>query len=140
MSKQNMTTKEAAEHLGVNAKTLARWRGKKRGPQFYKIGDGWFSPIVYSVADLDAWAKSPRGTSLLCEKQGEVKPQPPKPSAPAALPMDVRLERDRIVYEIRKRQQRALLSARSFQDEIKQASALAMAMDYADLLEEVMRA
>jgi hypothetical protein len=46
-----MTTREAAEYLGMKPNTLEIWRGKGTGPHFYKY-DG---PVRYAKEDLDAW-------------------------------------------------------------------------------------
>jgi excisionase family DNA binding protein len=47
-----MTTLEAAEYLGVSAATLKRWRGKKEGPEYMRLGE---RIIRYRSSDLDRW-------------------------------------------------------------------------------------
>lgn len=40
-----------AKLLGVKPKTLAVWRGRKKGPPYYRLGSG----IWYSEAELQIW-------------------------------------------------------------------------------------
>lgn len=46
-----LTTEEAAEHLAVSKRTLARLRRSGDGPKFARRGQ----IIRYRAADLDAW-------------------------------------------------------------------------------------
>ncbi len=46
-----LTTKVAAELLGVARNTLAKWRVSGNGPAFVKLG----SRAFYRAQDLDAW-------------------------------------------------------------------------------------
>lgn len=51
-----MNEREAAEYLGLQAKTLQRWRWRGDGPIWHKIGGA----VRYRQADLDAFAQ-PKG-------------------------------------------------------------------------------
>lgn len=56
MSKEWMTTKEAAEYIGHSESTLETWRTeteKKQGPRYYKP----LGKVLYNRDDLDAWVK-----------------------------------------------------------------------------------
>jgi predicted DNA-binding transcriptional regulator AlpA len=46
------TPDEVAEYLQKPPKTLAEWRSKGRGPQYYKLDGGH---IRYDWADVRAW-------------------------------------------------------------------------------------
>jgi len=56
-----LTTAQAAAHLGLQPRTLERWRWAGLGPRFKKLG----ASVRYSPADLDAWtaAATRRSTS-----------------------------------------------------------------------------
>ena len=47
-----LRTKEAAEFLGLSARTLEKHRTYGTGPAYHKLG----GRVVYSVDDLRAWA------------------------------------------------------------------------------------
>jgi hypothetical protein len=47
-----LNEKQAAEYLGMAAKTLARWRGSRRGPTFTKLGGS----VRYKIPDLEKFA------------------------------------------------------------------------------------
>ena len=47
-----LKTPEAAQHLGLSARTLEKHRCYGTGPVFHKLG----GRIVYALADLEAWA------------------------------------------------------------------------------------
>lgn len=49
-----ISTKEAAEYLGVAAGTLEQWRMRKENLPFLKIG----SRVLYRIADLDAYIEA----------------------------------------------------------------------------------
>jgi excisionase family DNA binding protein len=49
-----MTTKEAAEFIGVSPTTLNAWRMKKTGPPYVRIG----ALVRYRAEDIDQWANS----------------------------------------------------------------------------------
>ena len=49
-----MTTKEAAQHLGLSPRTLERYRVTGEGPQFVK----YERLVYYRVSDLDEWQES----------------------------------------------------------------------------------
>ena len=48
-----LKTPDAAIHIGLSARTLEKHRCYWTGPVYRKLG----GRIVYSVADLDAWAE-----------------------------------------------------------------------------------
>ncbi len=52
--KELLTTAEAAEFLAIEPTTLERWRGRKTGPNFVKIGGA----VRYRIADLQAYLTS----------------------------------------------------------------------------------
>lgn len=56
---KKFTRSEAAQHLGVNAQTLANWAhtGRVKIP-FHKVG----RKVIYFKADLDAFLNSTRRT------------------------------------------------------------------------------
>jgi len=45
-----VTTKVAAEYLGVSVRTLEDWRAKEKGPKYVKIGHR----IRYELSELEA--------------------------------------------------------------------------------------
>lgn len=51
-----LRTPDAAVHVGLSARTLEKHRCFGTGPDYRKLG----RRIVYSVADLDAWAERGR--------------------------------------------------------------------------------
>jgi excisionase family DNA binding protein len=59
MDDPKLTTREAAEYLGLAANTLEIWRLKGRGPRFLKLG----RPVRYAKSDLDEWVSQCRHRS-----------------------------------------------------------------------------
>ena len=53
-------TRSAADYLGVQAGTLAKWRCVGRGPRFCRLSP---RSIRYLLADLDAWIVAQRRRS-----------------------------------------------------------------------------
>ncbi len=49
--KRFLNTREAADHVGLSAKTLGRWRVVGGGPRYIKRS----KRVMYEVVDLDAW-------------------------------------------------------------------------------------
>lgn len=47
-----LRTKEAAEFLGLSARTLEKHRTYGTGPAYRKLG----GRVVYAIGDLEAWA------------------------------------------------------------------------------------
>jgi len=41
--------------LKVDPETLERWRGKRQGPTWIKLGNGRRSPVRYRMADIQAF-------------------------------------------------------------------------------------
>jgi excisionase family DNA binding protein len=56
MDEKHLTTREAAEYLGLSRHTLNQWRLRGRGPAFCQLGRA----IRYRLGDLDAWARANR--------------------------------------------------------------------------------
>jgi len=56
----HLTTKQAADYLGVSPRTLEMWRHRGTGPAYYKVGR---SRVVYSREELDAFLRAGRRTS-----------------------------------------------------------------------------
>ena len=54
-----LSTREAAEWLGLSPRTLDRYRVTGEGPVFHSFG----SRVRYLLADLEAWAQARRRTS-----------------------------------------------------------------------------
>lgn len=55
-----MSTEQAADYLGLSAKTLEAFRYKGGGPRFAKLGK---RRVVYDRRDLDDWFESRKRTS-----------------------------------------------------------------------------
>lgn len=51
-----LSTKEAAQYLGLAENTLANWRSTGIGPRFMRIGGG--GRIFYKRTDLDTYLQS----------------------------------------------------------------------------------
>jgi excisionase family DNA binding protein len=58
-----LTTKEAAEYLGLSVSHLNKLRHYGRGPLYRKLGDRPGSAVRYRQSDLDAWADARRVSS-----------------------------------------------------------------------------
>lgn len=54
-----LRTPEAAEHVGLGASTLEKYRVVGGGPLYRKVG----RVVIYDIADLDAWASADKRTS-----------------------------------------------------------------------------
>ena len=50
-----LTSKELAERWRLTEQVLRRWRHKKQGPPFTKLGDNDKSPVRYALADIEKW-------------------------------------------------------------------------------------
>ncbi len=57
--KHYLSTREAADWLGLSTRTLDRYRVSGAGPAFHRFG----SRVRYLLADLEAWAAARRRTS-----------------------------------------------------------------------------
>lgn len=51
MSQVYLSAIQAANYLGVTLDTLSKWRNRKIGPSYFKIG----RRVQYHIADLDEW-------------------------------------------------------------------------------------
>ena len=51
-----LSTKQAADYLGLAEQTLANWRFLRQGPVYSKLG----RRIVYQIIDLDAYLQQNR--------------------------------------------------------------------------------
>lgn len=57
--KQFLSTREAANYLGVAKSTLEKWRAQDRGPAFHRsTGRGPHGSVLYRVVDLDAYIEA----------------------------------------------------------------------------------
>ena len=73
-----LRTKEAAEFLGLSARTLEKHRTYGTGPAYRKLG----GRVVYAIDDLEAWAdrgavtstSDPRGSVLPAKRQSLTPP------------------------------------------------------------------
>lgn len=54
MAIDKLSTKQAAEHLGLSPWTLVKWRAVGRGPDYLKMG----GKVVYLRAALEAFQAS----------------------------------------------------------------------------------
>ena len=54
-----LSTREAADYLGLSSRTLDRYRVSGEGPVFHRFG----GRVRYLRADLDAWAATRRRAS-----------------------------------------------------------------------------
>lgn len=63
-----LSTKDAAEYLGVSQAFLAHKRLEGGGPPYSKLG-GLRAAVRYSKEDLDAWMAAHRVTSTSCASQ-----------------------------------------------------------------------
>lgn len=54
-----LSTRQAAEWLGLSPRTLDRYRVSGEGPTFHRFG----ARVRYLLADLEAWATARRRTS-----------------------------------------------------------------------------
>jgi predicted DNA-binding transcriptional regulator AlpA len=58
--KRVLRTRQAAEHVGLSASTLEKFRLRGNGPPYLKAGP---KIVVYRVEDLDAWLDANRRRS-----------------------------------------------------------------------------
>ena len=72
-----LSTREAAKHLGLAARTLDRYRITGGGPVYHLFG----TAVRYLRGDLDHWAKTRRRRSTSDDGSG---PRPGPAPAPAA--------------------------------------------------------
>jgi len=69
-SQRYLRAPEAAAHLGLSWQTLAKHRCYGTGPRYHKLG----GRIVYTLADLDAWAAVGMKTSTSDPGLGRLSP------------------------------------------------------------------
>ena len=65
-AKNYLSTREAADWLGLSPRTLDRYRVTGDGPAFHRLG----SRVRYLLADLEAWAQAGRRTSTSDDGSG----------------------------------------------------------------------
>lgn len=53
-----LSTKDAAQYLGLAVRTLEGWRLQGGGPRFIKLMGGKKAKVRYTREQLDAWMKS----------------------------------------------------------------------------------
>ena len=78
-----LNTEAAARMLGIAPVTLRIWRCSAKGPRFTKLGDAKQAPVVYQLADLEAWIAQ-RTFSSTAGYSPAVLASAPKPAAPSA--------------------------------------------------------
>lgn len=71
-----LRTSEAARFLSLSGRTLEKHRTYGTGPEYHKIG----GRVVYSVADLMAWAKLGKKKSTSDPGKGTVLPAKKHPT------------------------------------------------------------
>lgn len=49
-----LSSKDAAEYIGVSTRMLNNWRYRGTGPKYIRTG-AVKSPVVYRIRELDAW-------------------------------------------------------------------------------------
>lgn len=52
-----LTSKELAERWKMSEQILRVWRLKKKGPQYFKLGEGKKASVRYRLDDVEAWEK-----------------------------------------------------------------------------------
>ena len=62
-----LSTRQAAEYLGLSTRTLDRYRVSGDGPVFHRFG----GRVRYLRVDLDAWAATRRRASTSDDGSGE---------------------------------------------------------------------
>lgn len=77
-----LTTREAAEYLGLSARTLRRYRVTGEGPVFHRFGAG----VRYRREDLDDWARDRRRVSTVDDGSVLSERHAPGSQAPASGP------------------------------------------------------
>ena len=55
-----LSTDEAAARLNLKPSTLRQWRYRKRGPAFYRLGDGPGARCHYRASELEEWISKKR--------------------------------------------------------------------------------
>lgn len=50
-----LSTKQAADYLGLKSQTLRRWRMQGDGPAYVRLGNTPRARVAYRNADLDLW-------------------------------------------------------------------------------------
>lgn len=60
-TQENLLPEEAAEYLRVTTRTLIRWRNRRVGPPWLRVG----GRVLYRRCDLDTWLGEQR-----CEPVG----------------------------------------------------------------------
>lgn len=78
-------TIDAAAMLGIAPITLRIWRCAGKGPKFTKLGTGKNAPVVYQIADIQAWIDEHKFQSTTGYSPA-VLAAAPKSSAPIAGP------------------------------------------------------
>jgi hypothetical protein len=51
--KELITSKQLAERWGMSPGTLENWRGKRKGPNFIKLGKGRNAQVLYRLRDVE---------------------------------------------------------------------------------------
>jgi hypothetical protein len=62
-----MDTATAAQYLHLSPRTLEAYRMSGEGPPYIRVGRGRRSPVLYDVADLNAWLDARRQVATKLE-------------------------------------------------------------------------
>lgn len=55
---EKLTTRQAAEYLGLSPNTLSSWRYLNTGPTYQRLGSSRRAAIRYCRTDLDSWIEA----------------------------------------------------------------------------------
>lgn len=64
-----LTSAQAAEMLGVDPFTLARWRAEGRSPQYIRLSDSPKGRVMYRREALERWIEAHTCTSTSSETE-----------------------------------------------------------------------
>lgn len=56
-NEEDLTPQDLAKKWRIKAETLAVWRMRGQGPEYYKIGEGQFARVRYKLSDVMAYEK-----------------------------------------------------------------------------------
>ena len=64
-----LTSAQAAEMLGIDPFTLARWRAEGRSPEYIRLSNSPKGRVMYKKEDLETWIEAHTCTSTSQETQ-----------------------------------------------------------------------
>ena len=53
-----ISSKRAAELIGVKPQTLRLWRYAGKGPRYIRLGENRYCQTAYRLADIEAWIEA----------------------------------------------------------------------------------